>query len=112
MQETNINWKKNNAYDRVRKLFTRAWNNIKLQTSKYKENTRTTYQSGGTALGLTGKHVSKVCDSGSNHMGRWSWITIKGEKSQKINFYQLTEYVKTHLLKQDLKPDGCSSGKR
>ena len=42
------------------------------------------YQSGGRALRLTGKYVSKVCDSGSNQMGRWSWITIKGKKDQKI----------------------------
>eukprot|EP00957_Ditylum_brightwellii_P013601 1025952-Ditylum_brightwellii.AAC.1 len=71
-------------YDRARKLFTRAWNNIKLQTSNYKENTRTAYQSGSTELCLTGKYVSKVCDSGSNHMGRRSWVTIKGGKDRKI----------------------------
>eukprot|EP00957_Ditylum_brightwellii_P161699 12311064-Ditylum_brightwellii.AAC.1 len=42
------------------------------------------YQSRGTALGLTRKYVSKVCDSGSDQMGCWSWITIKGKKGWKI----------------------------
>ena len=83
MQETNTNWNKNNMYDRVKKLFTRAWNNTKLQTSNYKENTRTAYQIGGTALCVTGKYVSKVCDLGSNHMGCWSWVTIKEKKTRK-----------------------------
>eukprot|EP00957_Ditylum_brightwellii_P189420 14417603-Ditylum_brightwellii.AAC.1 len=71
-------------YDRVKKLFTCAWNNTKLQTSNYKENTRTEYQNGGTALCVTRKYVSRVCDLGSDHMGRWSWVTIKGEKDRKI----------------------------
>jgi hypothetical protein len=83
MQETNTNWNKNNTYDRAKKLFTCAWNNTKLQTSNYKENTRTEYQSSGTALCVTGKYVSKVCYSGFDHMGRWSWVTINGKKRGK-----------------------------
>eukprot|EP00957_Ditylum_brightwellii_P148795 11327869-Ditylum_brightwellii.AAC.2 len=55
------------------------------------------YQSIGIALGLTGKYVSKVCDSGSDQMGSWSWITIKGKKGWKITLLSAYRVCKKTL---------------
>eukprot|EP00957_Ditylum_brightwellii_P201793 15327286-Ditylum_brightwellii.AAC.1 len=30
------------------------------------------------------KWVSQVCDTGSDILGRWSYVTIKGRKKQKV----------------------------
>eukprot|EP00957_Ditylum_brightwellii_P198819 15154417-Ditylum_brightwellii.AAC.1 len=42
------------------------------------------YQSGGTATLVYDKWVSHVCDSGSDVLGRWSYVTLKGKKGRKV----------------------------
>eukprot|EP00957_Ditylum_brightwellii_P182708 13916697-Ditylum_brightwellii.AAC.1 len=42
------------------------------------------YQPGGTATFITDKWLSQVCDSGQDKLGRWSYVTVKGKKNQKV----------------------------
>jgi hypothetical protein len=83
-QETNKNWKRVGVYGAVKKVFSNVWRKNKLVTSSSGERTSTAYQPGGTASAVFDKWVSQVCASGSDSLGRWSYLTLKGKQSRKI----------------------------
>ena len=39
---------------------------------------------GETLVGVSGKWASRAESGGSDHMGRWSWIDMRGEKGKMI----------------------------
>eukprot|EP00957_Ditylum_brightwellii_P190106 14472190-Ditylum_brightwellii.AAC.1 len=48
------------------------------------EHTYTAYQPGGAAMLVYDKWVSHVCDSGSDVLGQWSYVTLKGGNGRKV----------------------------
>jgi len=49
-------------------------------SSNLDEKYEKTWKPGGTMTGVTGRWASKVDNKGSNPMGRWSWIGLRGKK--------------------------------
>jgi hypothetical protein len=42
----------------------------------------TSWKPGGTLVGVSGKWASRVESRGTDHMGRWSWIDMRGKKEK------------------------------
>eukprot|EP00957_Ditylum_brightwellii_P208890 15359416-Ditylum_brightwellii.AAC.1 len=78
------NWKQIGIYDKVKKIVNKVWRKNKLTISNSPERTKTEFQLGGTAILITDKWVRHVCHSGSNRLGSWSIVTIKGKLDRRI----------------------------
>ena len=44
----------------------------------------TDFVQGGACLIVTGKWESRVMDYGSDYLGRWVWVTLRGRRNQKL----------------------------
>lgn len=70
--EPNLNLRQNAMRDRLLEHFKLSWNQCRLQTGSSGENTKSTYQPGGTVIAACGKWVARVKDTGADKLGRWS----------------------------------------
>eukprot|EP00957_Ditylum_brightwellii_P045721 3468959-Ditylum_brightwellii.AAC.1 len=66
------------------RLYSARCGGKKLETSNSPEYNPTSYQPGGTAALVCNKWMSHVCDSGSDALGHWSYVTKKGKKERKV----------------------------
>ena len=46
------------------------------------EKSESFWKPGGTMIGISGKWASRERARGSDELGRWSWITLKGKKEK------------------------------
>ena len=84
MTETNTNWNIPGVYEDIKRKLNKVWKRNKLTTSNSYERTKTKYQPGGTATLITSKSVQRISNAGSDHLGRWSYVTLKGKNGRKI----------------------------
>ena len=48
------------------------------------EEFESSWKPGGTLVGISGRWASRAESSGSDYMGHWSWIDIRGGKGKMI----------------------------
>ena len=51
------------------------------------EQSGISWKPGGSMLGVAGRWASRVMSKGSNHMGRWSWMDLRGKAGVTIRVY-------------------------
>ena len=49
-------------------------------SSNMDEEFETSWKPGGTLIGVSGRWASRAESSGSDNMGRWSWVDLRGKK--------------------------------
>ncbi len=84
MAETNVVWtsEQKSAYDSYLNLRFRSAQTVYSAAPALSH--RVSRQPGGTLLTLTGAITSRICDRGSDKLGRFSWVTLRGQRSEGI----------------------------
>ena len=59
------------------------------------------WKPGETLIGASDRLSSRVATSGNDHLGRWSWMDIRGERRDYYVLYQRTECHRTHLRRPE-----------
>ena len=52
--------------------------------SNQDEHFEKSWKPGGTMIGVSGKWACRAESTGSDHMGRWSWVDLRGKKGRMI----------------------------
>jgi hypothetical protein len=89
--EANINWKKMSDEGQLSELF-HSGNAICTMVSSNQFENWGHRQQGGTFGLVFGQLASNVQEVGSNDLGRWSWMLLKGQAGHKVQIvmaYQL-----------------------
>jgi hypothetical protein len=84
MAETNVVWTSEQKlrYDSYLSLRFRSAQTVYSAAPALSH--RVSHQPGGTLLTLTGAVTSRICDRGSDKLGRFSWVTLRGQRSEGI----------------------------
>ena len=90
LPETNKNWNQPWLREKWSRTVKRVWKHAKIYTSTIKTApTNEHYVQGGVSLIVTDKWSSRITGHGSDELGRWAWITLKGRRDQKITILTL-----------------------
>jgi hypothetical protein len=81
--EANINWKKMSDEGQLPELF-QSENAIRTMVSFNRFENWGRQQQGGTFGLVFGQLASKVQEVGSDDLGRWSWMLLKGRAGHKV----------------------------
>ena len=60
----------------------------------------TSWKPGGTIVGVSGKWASRAESGGNDHMGRWSWIDMRGKKGKMIRVISAYRVSQSKLERQ------------
>ena len=52
-----------------------------------KDKSDSTWKPGGTLLGVAGRWASRVMNQGSDPLGRWSWMELRGKAGMVLRVY-------------------------
>jgi hypothetical protein len=85
LAETNMDWRHDEAQNRVRDQFRMCCNATRVATSNSGVKQESIYQPGGTTTAVVGKWCGRYKDSGSNKQGSFSWVTMRGRRSRVVN---------------------------
>ena len=93
--ETNTNWENRGLSKQIFSTMRDPLDHSKIITSQCglvgdKKKYSRRYLPGGTLTIATNKWSSRVCGSGKDELGRWSWVTLQGKGGTKI--YMITGY--------------------
>lgn len=88
LSETNTSWHHFSQLSNTQKIFKKIWKTSAFQVSHSSENFRSNYKPGGTLTAVTGKWTSRITTKGEDPygLGRWSYITLRGQKNKKVTF--------------------------
>ena len=85
LPETNQNWKHPYTVSRWTRQVRRVWPHAKVFTSSITTANRDRpYNRGGVSLIITNKWSSRVVNHGSDDLGRWSWVKLRGKLNQHL----------------------------
>ena len=86
LPETNRNWAKEWLQNRWKSEVQRVWRHAKVFSASIDQPTerRADFVQGGACLIVTGKWASRVMAYGSDYLGRWVWVTLRGRWNQKL----------------------------
>ena len=94
LQETNTNYQnkylKNMFYQHIEKTSRHRQGSVSSAPMGYS----TEFQPGGTATFVRDEWTTRFLKSGSDLMGRWSWITLAGKGTTKITFISAYQVCK------------------
>ena len=65
--------------------------------SNQDEHFEKSWKPGGTMIGVSGKWASRVESTGSDHMGRWSWVDLRGKKGKMIRVISAYRISQEHV---------------
>jgi len=86
--ETNTAWKVPQTTLQAKQQITRAFKHNKFITSTTNiATTKSLYLPGGTAMGITGKAITRITDEESDPLGRWNRITLQGKQNKKVSIF-------------------------
>ena len=91
LPETNRNWAKEWLQNKWKSEVQRVWRHAKVFFASIdKPNERhAKFVQGGACLIVTGKWASRVMTHGSDYLGRWVWVTLRGQRNQKLTAVSL-----------------------
>lgn len=84
--ETNTNWTQSDAKAVVDMHLRLGFGHARMATSSSGLRSNTMYQAGGTMTAVLGKWCGRKMDVGSDEVGCYSWIRLRGRKGRKITF--------------------------
>ena len=91
LPETNCNW--NIEWMRRRWIMEvkRVWRHSKVFFTSIDKpaDPSASFLPGGACLIVTGKWASRVCDHGSDRLGRWVWATLRGRSNERLTLVSL-----------------------
>ena len=82
--ETNVNWKKDEAYNRVLTQMRNCFQSAKLVTSSSGLSSQTINQQGGTCTAVLGKWSARKQSSGHEAKGSFSWLRLRGRRGRFV----------------------------
>ena len=91
LPETNCNWKHKLTNAQWNNQVKRIWKHAKIFNSSINSvDPAKAYNRGRVSIIVTNKWASRVVDSRTDYLGRWSWVKLTGKRSQ--NLYCLAMY--------------------
>ena len=86
LPETNRNWQQEWIRNKWKREVTRVWLHAKVYCASIDKPAQphATYVQGGVSLIVTDKWASRVMAHGSDQLGRWAWVTLKGRSAEKL----------------------------
>ena len=67
--------------------------------SKTDESFLTSWKPGGTMVGVSGRWASRMAKSGTDDLGRWSWMDLRGKKGKTIRVISAYRVSQEHPAK-------------
>jgi hypothetical protein len=84
--EVNRNFEVNSVLESFHSHLRGASTHYKGIVSSIKMGNTSDYQPGGTAVLVRNQWATRYLSSGSDILGRWSWITLTGKGTKKVSF--------------------------
>ena len=86
LPETNRNWQMEWIRNKWKNQVKRVWPHAKVYYASIDKpaQTRANYVHGGVSLIVTNCWASRVMEHGSDYLGRWAWITLRGEQQEQM----------------------------
>ena len=91
LPETNCNWNIEWMRRRWTTEVRRVWRHSKVFFTSIDKpaDPSVSFLPGGACLIVTGKWASRVCDHGSDRLGRWVWATLRGRSNERLTLVSL-----------------------
>jgi len=97
LQETNIDWTQYKIRDKCGEIFREHFGNAHVVTSTSSIKAPNTWKPGGTLLAVVGPWSTRVLDSGTDELGRWTWIKLQGREQESITIYNVYNVCKNAI---------------
>ena len=80
IQEPNLDTTKSNVREGMRDTLAKMYdNNVRVEFSSSSVSLQNEYKPGGSLIYATGNESGRVIAQGSDRLGRWSWLRLKGK---------------------------------
>jgi endonuclease/exonuclease/phosphatase family metal-dependent hydrolase len=97
LQEPNVDFTQYRLRDQCLKILHEHFGMVHMVTSSSSIRAPNAWKPGGTLLAVVGKSCSRVLSSGSDELGRWTWITMQGSNNKSITVYNVYNVCKTTI---------------
>ena len=110
--ETNRRWNVLPHYKQLRAITEGWWERPSYQIAYLRDGDKNETQYGGVATICDKQLTSLKFEQGTDKMGRWTWMTLRGKKESKQQSFQHTDHVNQNMKVQSKCSNSGTSAKQ